>query len=404
MNYKETIDYLYSCLPSLDKKGWGAYKPGLARVKQMLDLLGNPQNSYKIIHVAGTNGKGSVSHMLASVLQESGLKVGLFTSPHLKDFRERIKVNGTEISEKEVVSFVQGYSVQSKTIAPSFFEYTFALAVNYFKSVNVDVVIIETGLGGRLDCTNVVDPVLSVITNISLDHEQFLGNTLRKIASEKAGIIKSHVPVVVGRQQKEIEKIFIEVAASKKSPLHFANKNTAIFPCELKGIYQVENQRTVLECITTLNALQFPIQEANTKKGLEHVVSNTGLKGRWQELSVNPKVICDVGHNADGVRELIKQLADELYSNIRVVWGMSEDKNTKEILELLPADYDYYWCASQNLRSLDATKLKTRAKTLGLEGQVFASVDAAYQQAFKDLKKDEMLFVGGSVFVVSEVI
>ena len=404
MNYKETVDYLYSCLPSLDKKGWGAYKPGLSRVNQMLELLGNPQNSYKIIHVAGTNGKGSVSHMLASILQKTGLKVGLFTSPHLKSFRERIKVNGVEVGENEVVSFVKKFSTEAKSISPSFFEYTFALAVNHFKDEDVDVAIIETGLGGRLDCTNVVRPILSVITNISLDHEQFLGNTINEVAAEKAGIIKNNIPVVVGRRQVEVEKVFEKVADSKKSPLYYADVDTVSFLCDLKGNYQVENQHTVAKCVEVLNSLTFSIKGSHVVDGFEHVVKNTGLKGRWQQLSNVPKVICDVGHNLDGVKELVKQLENEPSAGIKVVWGMSEDKKIKEILLLLPKTCRYFWCAADNPRSLDPNELKKIASELELDGQVFSSVKEAYKAALKGLKKEEMVFIGGSVFVVAEVV
>jgi dihydrofolate synthase/folylpolyglutamate synthase len=404
MDYQQTLDYLYSRLPSLDKKGWSAYKPGLDRVLKMLEVLGNPQNSYKIIHVAGTNGKGSVSHMLASVLQESGLKVGLFTSPHLKDFRERIKVDGVEVDEKEVIRFVQYFSEKIENISPSFFEYTFSLAVNHFKNKGIDVAVIETGLGGRLDCTNVVKPILSIITNISLDHEQFLGNTIAAVAKEKAGIIKMGIPSVIGRYQEESQVVFDAVASANNSLIYGTNDKQKTFPCELQGDYQLENQRTVIKSLELLRKQGVAIQEDDLLRGLQRITDNTGLKGRWQELSKSPKVICDVGHNVDGVKQLVNQLLRLDYANVRVVWGMSEDKKVEEILSLLPLKYEYYWCEANNPRALNASYLDKLAKNRGLQGQSYDSVSKAYNQALSELKDDEMIFVGGSVFVVAEVI
>ncbi|MFT6745920.1 MAG: dihydrofolate synthase/folylpolyglutamate synthase [Glaciecola sp.] len=404
MDYKQTVDYLYSCLPSLDKKGWSAYKPGLSRVNALLKLLDNPQDSFKIIHVAGTNGKGSVSHMLASVLQESGLKVGLFTSPHLKDFRERIKVNGKEVNKKKVIDFVGDFKVPSKDISPSFFEYTFALAADHFKESEVDVAVIETGLGGRLDCTNVVNPILSVITNISLDHEQFLGDTLQKVAGEKAGIIKENTPVVIGRQQDEVQEVYNQAVKKQNARLHLSDAETETYKCELQGDYQIENQRTVLKCIEVLKSLHFLILPEHVQKGLQSITLNTGLKGRWQLLSHNPKIICDVGHNIDGVKQIMKQLSNESYSGVSVVWGMSEDKKITEILSLLPIEYNYYWCAAENPRSLNAAELRMKGSSLKLFGKDYSSVYSAYQHAKSELKEGEILFVGGSVFVVAEVI
>jgi len=404
MNYQQTVDYLYSCLPSLDKKGWSAYKPGLARVNQLLDILDNPHNSYPVIHVAGTNGKGSVSHMLASILKEAGLKVGLFTSPHLKDFRERIKVGGQEISQNEVVNFVANFSVEAKSIAPSFFEYTFALAVNYFQNEKVDIAVIETGLGGRLDCTNVVTPELSVITNISLDHEQFLGSSIEEVATEKAGIIKPGIPIVIGRRQNETRRVFEKFAFDNRSQIHYADSNGITFPCALKGDYQRENQQTVATCVEVLKALNYSITSDNVKTGLLNVVANTGLLGRWQTLSLSPKVICDVGHNTNGVKLLMDQLASDKCSKVRVVWGMSEDKKVAEIMSLLPRAYHYYWCSADNPRALDTNSIKNQAVILGLHGESYSSVNEAFDAAKKEVKEDEMIFIGGSVFVVAEVI
>ena len=404
MNYQETLSYLYSCLPSIDKKGWGAYKPGLTRVREMLRLLDDPQESYPVIHVAGTNGKGSVSHLLASVLQDSGLKVGLFTSPHLKDFRERVKVNGEEISENYVVDFVKSFADVAADVNPSLFEYTFALAAHYFRDQKVDAVVLETGLGGRLDCTNVVHPVLSVITNISLDHEKFLGNTLQKVAAEKAGIIKPEIPVVVGRKQKETTPVFKEAAKRNLSMLQFADPTAPVYSCPLKGGYQMENQRTVIKCVEVLKEIGFQLETINIIDGFSQVIKNTGLKGRWQELSDQPKVVCDVGHNVDGVTQLMDQLKKEPYSQIKVVWGMSEDKRIEDILALLPKEFDYYWCEAQNPRALKVEKLKGEADLLGLHGNVYPSVKEAYRAALDQVQEDEMVFVSGSTFVVSEVL
>lgn len=404
MNYQESVEYLYSCLPSLDKKGWGAYKPGLDRVHSMLSLLNNPDKSFEVIHIAGTNGKGSVSHMLASVLQESGLKVGLFTSPHLKDFRERIKVNGQEVGEKEVVDFIQFFSKQAEKISPSFFEYSFALAVNYFNQQKVDVAVIETGLGGRLDCTNVVNPILSVITNVSLDHERFLGSTISAIAAEKGGIIKNGVPVVIGREQEETKPVFDKIAKECNSAVHYSSNQLATYQSDLKGLYQLENQKTVLEIVSQLKKSKLKISDKHLKAGLMKVAINTGLKGRWQNLSNNPKVICDVGHNVDGVRELMKQVANESASSVKVVWGMSEDKDIKKILSLLPTEYQYYWCSADNPRALSQNELKKEAAKIGLKGNSYDDVTSAYNAAHEASQEDDMIFIGGSVFVVAELV
>lgn len=404
MNYQETLSYLYAQLPALHKKGWDAYKPGLERVSAMLEKLGNPHKQLRFIHVAGTNGKGSVSHFLASILQESGLKVGLFTSPHLKDFRERIKVNGEQVSEKEVVDFVANFSILSHELKPSFFEYTFSLGMRYFAACEVDLVVLETGLGGRLDCTNVVEPILSVITNVSMDHEQFLGDSLSAIAREKAGIIKRDTPVVIGRFQAETAPVFAEIADVNSSPLFLSDPTSILYPAGLKGRYQEENQRTALKCVDVLNTRGVAVSSEDCKRGLLNVIKNTGMMGRWQLLTEDPKTICDVGHNPDGVREIVKQLRAEKAPGVRVIWGMVADKKTEEIFKLLPTDYIYYWCAANNPRALSAEKLKEQAKAHQLKGQVFNSVQKAFHQAEKDRGEGELLFVGGSTFVVAELL
>ncbi len=417
MNYKETLQYIYNKLPSLEKKGWGAYKPGLDRINEQLTRLNNPHESFDIIHVAGTNGKGSVSSLLASVLMESGKKVGLFTSPHLLDFRERIKVNGVDIPEKEVISFVAKFSEKMEDLNPSFFEYTFAMAMEYFREQKVGVAVIETGLGGRLDCTNVVRPILSVITNVSLDHVQFLGNTISAIATEKAGIIKEGVDVVIGRKQNETTDVFKLKAVEENTNVFYSNENLLIRPMALKGSCQAENQRTVLESVQRLNAGGFSILEEQVNSGLVNVLHNTNFKGRFQILSKSPFVICDVAHNFDGVTQLVSQISElqdlpasngkdpsGIIRKINVVWGMSEDKDVEAILKLLPKQANYFWCGTQNARSMSSTDLKIKGLELQLKGEGFSTMRDAYLSAIEETNEADILLIAGSTFVVADLL
>lgn len=402
MNYQETIEFIYSKLPSLEKKGWGAYQPGLERIEQQLAQLNDPQNAYPIVHVAGTNGKGSVSNLLASVLQEAGLKVGLFTSPHLKDFRERIRINGKVVPEQYVVDFVAAFSEVPKALNPSFFEYTFAMAMAYFQEQKVDVVVLETGLGGRLDCTNVVHPILSIITNVAMDHEQFLGTTLKAIAAEKAGIIKKDTEVIVGRKQEEIATVFESKAIAENAVIFYAEE--AKYPSGLTGACQNENQATVLKAVERLNAKGYGISEIDVQKGLLNVLQNTGLQGRFQVLQDQPLIVCDVAHNVDGIQQLMKQIEALGKKQVHIVWGMSSDKKVNEILKLLPLNAKYYWCSAVNQRSLAASELSKQGNKMGLKGQVYSSTITAFEGAKKELQSEDLLLVAGSVFVVAEVL
>lgn len=405
MTYQQTLEFLFSRFPSLQKDGWTAYKPGLDRVNQMAEILENPQNSFPSIHVAGTNGKGSVSHFLASILQEAGYKVGLFTSPHLKDFRERIKVNGQQIPQGRVIEFVNAFSKEAEGIHPSFFEYTCLMAFQYFKEQKVDIAVIETGLGGRLDCTNIVNPLLSVITNIGLDHMQFLGSTLPEIAGEKAGIIKGNTPVVIGRKNTHTDTVFQQKAGEMKAPLFFAEDLTEKeYELGLKGEYQKENVKTVRKTVEVLGTLGWEISEDFLKAGLLNVLKNTQLQGRWQEISKQPTVIADVAHNEDGVKIVVKQLLQNNYSDLRIVWGMAADKDVEVILSLLPKNASYYWCSAQNARSLPAKLLQEKGFEFNLKGVAYSRVMEALENAKTNASENTLVFVGGSVFVVAEIL
>mgnify|MGYP003691731193 CR=1 FL=1 len=404
MNYQETLDFLFSQFPAFQKDGSSAYKPGLERIFELSELVGNPHQNFKSIHLAGTNGKGSTSHMLASVLQESGYKVGLFTSPHLKDFRERIKINGEEVSEAFVVDFVSKFKVSASEIKPSFFEYTTVMAFDFFAKEKVDIAIIETGLGGRLDCSNIIMPEASVITNIGLDHVQFLGDTLGEIAKEKAGIIKHEVPVVIGRKQGETVTVFDFFAIQNKSKIYWAENELEHFTSDLKGWYQKENIKTAVTTLKVLQEKGWGISSESIENGLLNVVKNTGLKGRWQSLGESPMVICDTGHNEDGVKQITIQLKSESYDQLHIVWGMVDDKDATSILKLLPKDAKYYWCKPEIGRGLAVKELVNLAEELGLEGEEFTSVELAKKQALLSAKSNDMVFVGGSTFVVAEVL
>ena len=406
MNYKETLQYLYAQTPMFQQKGTSAYKEGLDNTFFLDEYFNHPHQNYKTIHVGGTNGKGSTSHLLASVLQCAGYKVGLYTSPHLKDFRERIRVNGEMIPEQRVVDFVSQHKQVIEQRCLSFFELTTALAFLYFAEKEVDVAIVEVGLGGRLDCTNVIRPELSIITNVSFDHVSILGDTLEKIAIEKSGIIKKNTPVLIGECQNDsIKQVFVEKAKSENAPICFAQDyETLDFLCELRGVYQEKNKHTVMVAFTLLLQLGFEISDAALRDGFLQVTERTGLKGRWQELSSLPRVVCDTGHNEAGIREVVKQIEKEHFDTLRIVFGMVSDKDISSVLALLPRDAVYYFTKAQIPRALSEEDLKKKAEKYALKGECFASVEEALFQAKIDASVNDLIFVGGSNFVVAEII
>lgn len=406
MNYQETLDWMFSQLPMYQTQGASAYKKDLTNTILLANHLGNPEQDLKCIHVAGTNGKGSTSHMLASVLQEAGYKVGLYTSPHLKDYRERIKINGKEISKQFVCDFIganKGFLEQNSL---SFFEMSVGLAFQYFKEKKTDINIIEVGMGGRLDFTNIITPLVSVITNIGLDHTQFLGNTLEAIAFEKAGIIKRNVPVVIGEYTSETKPVFRSKANEMQSDVYFASELISeVYPSDLIGDYQEHNKKTVLQALKVLQkTTSFQIHEENVKQGLQKVVKNTGLQGRWQQLGANPKIICDTAHNEHGLKIAINQLKKEKFAELHIVLGMVNDKKPKDILPIFPKNAKYYFCKPIISRGLDALVLQKEASEFGLEGKIYNSVSEAYEKAMDNASSDDFIYVGGSTFVVAEIL
>lgn len=405
MTYQQTLDYLFKQLPMYQRVGNAAYKTDLQNTVLLCNILDNPQHKFKSIHIAGTNGKGSTSHIITSALQEAGYKVGLYTSPHLKDFRERVKINGKMITEDEVIAFVKNYKTQFEQINLSFFEWTVGLAFDYFANQEVDIAVVETGLGGRLDSTNVITPEVSVITNIGLDHTQFLGDTLPKIAVEKAGIIKPNVPVVIGETQTEIRNVFKDKAKDVKAPILFADKEAKQnYECDLKGLYQQKNIQTAVIALKQLQGNGWEITEQNIVKGLNSVVNNTGLMGRWQILQNNPTVICDTGHNEAGITFIAKQLEEMNYNKLHFVFGAVNDKSIINILELLPKRAYYYFCEANIPRALNVEELYKQAKEVGLKGLKIKNVKEALNKAKSLANKDDVVFVGGSTFVVAEVV
>lgn len=405
MTYQQTLSYLFTQLPMYQRIGEAAYKVDLANTHLLCKLLSNPEHKFKSVHVAGTNGKGSTSHMLASVLQEAGYKVGLYTSPHLKDFRERVKINGEMITEQEVINFVAKHKAKFEKINLSFFEWTVGLAFDYFANQKVDIAIIETGLGGRLDSTNVINPEVAVITNIGIDHTQFLGDTLPLIATEKAGIIKLNTPIIIGETQQEIKPLFIDKAQNLNAPIRFADKEVDnIYTTDLKGSYQLKNVKTSIATINILQSKGWNISEENIKIGLLTVVKSTGLLGRWQKLSENPLVICDTGHNEEGVREIVEQLNNMQYKALHIIFGAVNDKSIDKVLELLPKDAQYYFCEANIPRALKVEALFQLATKKGLKGDMYHSVKEALRNAKKNTVKDDLVFIGGSTFVVAEVV
>lgn len=401
MTYQEVLDYLFQQFPQYQKIGGKAFKPGLDNIRKLCDYLGNPEKDLKFIHVAGTNGKGSTCSMLASILKEAGYQVGLFTSPHLADFSERVRINGTEISREDIVSFVEEHKTFFDTCGASFFEWSLALALDYFRRKEVDMVILETGLGGRLDATNVVMPVLSVITSIGIDHTQYLGNTIHEIAKEKAGIIKSGTPVVTTISNPiEALEVINEKADEMDAPIYLAPTDDR-YESDLKGGYQQINKGIVLKCLEILE--KFEVSENAILKGMLSVRKNAGLRGRWEELQNNPKVIADIGHNYDGVYEVVQQLALEAFKRLHIIWGMVEDKEVSKVVNILPKQAKYYLSAPNIRRALDKEKL-AEYFVEDFDFQVFSSISEAYQMALKCSDSDDLIFVGGSTFVVSEII
>jgi dihydrofolate synthase/folylpolyglutamate synthase len=406
MNYQETVNWMFNQLPLYQLQGAIAYKEDLTNTILLSKYLGNPEENLKFIHVAGTNGKGSTSHLLASVLQEAGYKVGLYTSPHLKDFRERIKINGIEISEDFVCEFIVKHKNFFEANDLSFFEMTVGLAFDYFKKEKIDIAIIEVGMGGRLDSTNIIMPLLSVITNIGKDHMQFLGTTLKSIATEKAGIIKQNTPVIIGEYISETKPVFLAKANETNSEIYFASDLVSEnIPSDLVGAYQISNKKTVLQTLRILNSQkEFEVSEAAIKTGFLNVVKNTGLQGRWQQLNSAPKVICDTAHNKHGLEIVLNQLQKESYDALHFVLGVVNDKDLDEILPLFPKNANYYFCKPNIPRGLDATVLAQKALEFGLHGKVYNSVSEAYQSALRSATKSDFIYIGGSTFVVGEIL
>ena len=398
MNYKDTLKYLFSQLPMYQRTGAAAYKKDIGNIIKACNFLDNPHKKFKSIHIAGTNGKGSTAHLISSILQEAGFKTGLYTSPHLKDFRERIKINGVKISENDVISFVTTNKKNFEKINMSFFEYTVALAFDHFAKEKVDIAIIETGLGGRLDSTNIISPEISVITNIGYDHMNLLGNSLKQISIEKAGIIKEKTPVLVGRKQIETETVFEEKASQKNTSVFYAKQNEVKFNVPN---YQKENINT---SISAIKILDWKISNQEINDGIKNVNQNTGLRGRWETLSKNPKIICDTGHNVDGISNIISQLKQIKFNKLHIVFGTVNDKKINDILNLLPKDAKYYFCKAKIDRALNADKLKSIANEYKLIGESFESVEKALLNAKNNAKKEDLIFIGGSTFVVAEVI
>ena len=423
MTYDETVTYLFNCAPPFQQVGGAAYKEGLSTTIELDNHLGNPHKRFRTIHVAGTNGKGSTSHTLAAILQESGYKVGLYTSPHLIDFRERMRINGKPASKEYVIDFVERHRTFFEPLQPSFFELTTAMAFNYFAEQQVDIAIIEVGLGGRLDCTNIITPELCIITNISLDHTQFLGNTLQEIASEKAGIIKSGIPVVIGETTPETKEIFLRKAQENNTPITFAEEDALLStaePCEngyeyvsktfgkftgeLGGDYQKKNTNTILSAIEILRNKGFTITGDSLRKGFTNVCSLTGFMGRWQKIQDNPRVVCDAGHNIGGIKYIREQLERMKCKELRIVFGMVNDKDITSVLKMMPQNATYYFTQASIKRAMPAENLRSMAKGFGLTGNIYPTVSDALQAAINDSDNDDFIFIGGSCFIVADLL
>jgi len=405
LNYQETVNWMFAKLPMYQRQGTTAFKKDLTNIVALSEHLGFPEKKFKSIHVAGTNGKGSTSHMIASVLQEAGNKVGLYTSPHLKDFRERIRINGTLIPEKDVIEFVTNNKAFLEDQGLSFFEMTVGMAFDYFAKQQVDIAIIEVGLGGRLDSTNIVTPSVSVITNIGFDHTQFLGDKLSEIAYEKAGIIKPGIPVVIGEKQIEIIQVFQDIATKNNTSLFFAEDliDDDDYATDLLGNYQNKNVKTAVQTLHLLDKNEFNIFDKEIRIGLQNVVKNTGLKGRWQILNFEPKVVCDTAHNEEGLKIVMNQIENEKFQNLHIVLGVVNDKNLDKIVPLFPKNAIYYFCKPDIPRGLEVKKLQENAMKFQLKGEVYLSVSEAYQAALKNATKDDFIFIGGSTFVIAEL-
>lgn len=424
MNYQETLNYLYNSTPVFEHVGAVAYKEGLQNTLALDKHFNHPHTNFKTIHIAGTNGKGSCSHSLASILQEAGYKVGLYTSPHLVDFRERIRVNGQCISKERVVKFVKDERKFFKPLHPSFFELTTALAFKYFDEQKVDIAIIEVGLGGRLDCTNIISPILSIITNISFDHTQFLGDTLAKIAAEKAGIIKKGVPVIIGEANEETRPVFQSKANEVNSDIVFAEDNAIVTSSspivdggrrynlsnnstlvgELSGDYQERNMNTILCACNILKQMNIIKNDDIIAKGLTNICKNTGLLGRWQTIQNNPTVVCDTGHNVGGWNYLAPQIKRQQCNQLRIVFGMVDDKDINSVMYLLPKNAIYYWTQAESKRAIKAERVAEIAIKHDLRGEIFDNVEVAYTKALQDSNKDDFVFVGGSSYIVADLL
>ena len=408
MNYKDTLDYLYNSAPLFQQIGAGAYKEGLENTWALDEHFGHPHRSFRSIHIAGTNGKGSCSHTLAAILQEAGYKVGLYTSPHLIDFRERIRVNGQPVPEAYVIRFVEEERAFFEPLHPSFFELTTAMAFRYFAEEKVDVAVVEVGLGGRLDCTNIIRPDLCIITNISLDHVQFLGDTLEKIAGEKAGIIKPGIPVVIGETTPETRPVFQKKAEEVGAPIHFAEEEVKeVHPdweYELKGLYQEKNRRTLWAALPLLQEGGYQISESDIQTGFAHVVELTGLMGRWQKLQEHPTVVCDTGHNVGGIQYIAEQLRRQVFRRLHIVIGMVNDKDVRGVLALLPREATYYFTQASVKRALPAGQLARLAAEAGLQGTCYPDVPSAVRAAQKESLPEDFIFVGGSSFIVADLL
>jgi dihydrofolate synthase/folylpolyglutamate synthase len=408
MNYNDAIEILYNQAPMFQNIGKRAYKTGLETTFELDRIFQHPHRKFRTIHVAGTNGKGSCSHLISAVLQKSGYKVGLYTSPHLKDFRERIRINGEMISEEAVCEFVELAQPIIAELQPSFFEITTAMAFRYFAMQNVDVAVIEVGLGGRLDCTNIIDPELSIITNISIDHTDLLGATLPEIAYEKAGVIKAGKPAIIGERQPEVAQVFISKATEVNAPIYFASDEmaNAILPdCEMKGYYQDKNRRTVLTAIRELRRQNyFNIPDQAIIDGFAKVCHLTGIMGRWQLISENPRIICDTGHNEAGIKFVTEQLLHEKFTNLRIIIGMVSDKKIDKVLALLPKNAIYYFTKAQIPRALNEVDLQKQATEYGLCGDTYPTIEQALNKAKQDYIEGDLIFVGGSNFTVAEIL
>ena len=424
MNYQETLNYLYNSTPVFEHVGAVAYKEGLQNTLALDKHFNHPHTNFKTIHIAGTNGKGSCSHSLASILQEAGYKVGLYTSPHLVDFSERIRVNGQCISKERVVKFVEDERKFFEPLHPSFFELTTALAFKYFDEQKVDIAIIEVGLGGRLDCTNIISPILSIITNISFDHTQFLGDTLAKIAAEKAGIIKKGVPVIIGEANEETSPVFQSKANEVNSDIVFAEDNAIVTSSspmadggrryylsnnstlvgELSGDYQERNMNTILCACNILKQMNIIKNDDVIAKGLTNICKNTGLLGRWQTIQNNPTVVCDTGHNVGGWNYLAPQIKRQQCNQMRIVFGMVDDKDINSVMYLLPKNAIYYWTQAESKRAIKAERVAEIAIKHDLRGEIFDNVEVAYTKALQDSNKDDFVFVGGSSYIVADLL